>query len=1131
MGNGLTHTDAREPDGPDGPGTEPAPGGAPRTPGGAAGRAGRRAGASALVAAVVGALLGGASGAPAGWGGAPAHAAPLAPQPSPAAGHDGQRRAGQQAPAVWPRPQHAEQRGSALPLPSEAVLVAEEGTDAPALAALREALHAAGVATVRQARPGGTPPPGALEVAAGGPRAEEALRVLGAAGQGDLPPGGYRLATGRVGGRVTVALAAPDGAGLFHAAQTLRQLTADGRLPQTVVRDWPAAPVRGTTEGFYGQPWTHEQRLALVDFLARTKQNRFLYAPGDDPYRAARWRDPYPAGQRAAFRELAERARAGHVTLAWAVSPGQRFCFASAEDRRALLRKLDGMWALGFRAVQLRFDDVSYTEWHCEADADAYGRGPQAAATAQAELAGAVLAHLLRRSPGQGTDVRRQPLSVLPTEFYQEGRTEYRAALAGRLDDRVQVAWSGVGVVPRTITGRELGRAREAFAHPLVTLDNYPVNDYAEDRLFLGPYTGREPAVAAGSAALLTNAMEQPVASRVPLFTAADFAWNPRGYRPEESWRAAVADLAGSDGQARSALRALAGNGASSMLGGQESAYLRPLLDGFDAALDGRDEERVTAAARRLREAFTVLRTARGRLADVADGALVAETAPWLEQLARYGTAGEEAVDLLLAQRRGDGPAAWRGQLAVARLLDQAGAADATVGDGVLDAFLRETLAAARAWTGAAPERTGGARGGPPPRPGGQAAAAADGDPATRYAARAAPRSGTEPLTVRLPAARPLEAVTVQSGPGSGTEAAVEVHAPGSGWRRIGELDGQGFTHLTADGARADAIRLVWLAGSAAPVVHEVSPWYADTPGTSTALARAEADAVAGGPAARAVLRLTSHRPRDVAGRLTVRAPEGFTVRAPRRLTVPRGATTDTPLVLTADEGVRPGSHRVPVVFTEDGGERRELTLTVRVGPRTDDRDLALGARAESSADETPDFPAAAVTDGDPATRWSSPPADDAWVRVELPRPARVGAVTLHWQDAYAAGYRVEVSADGRSWRTAATVRDGRGGRETVRLAAPGEVRYVRISGERRGTEYGYSLWSVAVHPVAGPAPERPADGDGGPDGTPEGDRGRADEREPDEEGPDGDGPDQDGPEEGGAGAAPEEDRGRADGP
>jgi hyaluronoglucosaminidase len=95
--------------------------------------------------------------------------------------------------------------------------------------------------------------------------------------------------------------------------------------------------------------------LAQLDFLGRTKQNQYLYAPGDDSYRQEQWRDPYPAAQRSRFRALAERARRNHVTLAWAVAPGQAMCFSSRDDREALLRKMDMMWELGVRAFQVQF--------------------------------------------------------------------------------------------------------------------------------------------------------------------------------------------------------------------------------------------------------------------------------------------------------------------------------------------------------------------------------------------------------------------------------------------------------------------------------------------------------------------------------------------------------------------------------------------------------------------------------------------------------------------------------------------------------------------------------------------------------------------------------------------------------
>lgn len=107
------------------------------------------------------------------------------------------------------------------------------------------------------------------------------------------------------------------------------------------------------------------------------------------------------------------------------------------------------------------------------------------------------------------------------------------------------------------------------------------------------------------------------------------------------------------------------------------------------------------------------------------------------------------------------------------------------------------------------------------------------------------------------------------------------------------------------------------------------------------------------------------------------------------------------------------------------------------------------------------------MTDADPATRWSSPVDDDAWVQVELPGQATIGRVDLDWQDAYASRYVVQTSTDGLTWQTAATVTDGAPGPRTVRFDSPVAARFVRVQGVERGTKYGYSLFSVRVYAVA----------------------------------------------------------------
>jgi hyaluronoglucosaminidase len=303
--------------------------------------------------------------------------------------------------------------------------------------------------------------------------------------------------------------------------------------------------------------------------------------------------------------------------------------------------------------------------------------------------------------------------------------------------------------------------------------------------------------------------------------------------------------------------------------------------------------------------------------------------------------------------------------------------------------------------------------------------------------------------------------VTVLTDPGGDTPPAqIQARVPGKGWRRLGELSPDGWTQVRGRGLRADAVRLVWAGDTAPRTVHGVVPWFSDAPAATLRLSRGEADAEIGGAPQTVRAEITAERPSDVRGRLVAKPPRGIGVEVPRGIDVSRGTTAAVPVRITVPEGTPSGSYEIPLGFA---GEER--TLTVRAYPPTGGPDLARSARASSSGDETEDFPAAAVVDGDPATRWSSPAEDGAWLLLGLPGPARVGEVTLHWQDAHAARYRIQVSQDGRLWRTAATVRDGRGGRETVRMDEPG-TRFIRIRGDRRTTRFGYSLWSVEVYEV-----------------------------------------------------------------
>ncbi|MFJ5233915.1 beta-N-acetylglucosaminidase domain-containing protein [Kitasatospora sp. NPDC088391] len=749
-------------------------------------------------------------------------------------------------PQVFPRPQQLRAGGQAVVVPHRVTVVLADSADGPAADAVRGLLTRAGAQEVVTAeRAPDVPAAGSLVVFLGGPHegaggaTDRALRQLAAAaglkdtevpGLAGLPSGGYLLAAGRLpapgGAYGAVVLAGADGAGTFYAAQSLAQLLSpvgpgqgqggegDKGFPGVLVRDWPSgAPVRGTAEAFFGAPWSAEQRLAAVDFLGRTKQNFFLYAPGGDPYRSQRWREPYPAARERELTELAARARDNHVTLGYSLAPAQNFCFSSAKDVDALVAKLDGLRQLGFRAFQLDFLNVSYDEWHCGTDRRKFGTGPVAAVKAQAQLVAAVQRRLVAPHP------ELAPLAVVPTEYQKQGSTPYRAALAAALPAEVRVVWSGGAVIPQQVTGAQLAETAGLFRRPLVTLDNYPANDSTPDRLFLDGYRGREPEVATRSAVLLTSAMSRPVASRLPLATAADFGWQPDGYRPEQSQAAALRLLTAGPAQ-RAAAAALAGNSASSPLGGKESAYLAPLLDRFWAAAEPAagapvDPAGPAAAAQPLREAFSVMADAPATL---AGDPLAADAAPWLARLSAYGAAGRAALDMLLAQHAGDGTAAWRARLELGRQRAVLEQNPVTVGKGVLDAFLDRAAKSADTWSGitagAAPTTSLGTAHDHGP------ALMADGSQQTFYWSSAPPQVG-DSFGLDLGTARPLGSVTVLMGswgddPDAGAAAddylhdgVLEYFSGSGGWQRLATVHEQRSVSVTAPaGTVAKAVRL-----------------------------------------------------------------------------------------------------------------------------------------------------------------------------------------------------------------------------------------------------------------------------------------------------------------------------------
>ena len=121
---------------------------------------------------------------------------------------------------------------------------------------------------------------------------------------------------------------------------------------------------------------------------------------------------------------------------------------------------------------------------------------------------------------------------------------------------------------------------------------------------------------------------------------------------------------------------------------------------------------------------------------------------------------------------------------------------------------------------------------------------------------------------------------------------------------------------------------------------------------------------------------------------------------------------------------------------------------------------LALGKLATASPN--PKQAVANAFDGSGTTRWESDYTDAQYITVDLGAVQTIDRIRLTWEAALGKDFTLDVSDDGNTWQTAATVTGNTStSNEYANLGKTG--RYVRMNGTARGTTYGYSLYEFEV--------------------------------------------------------------------
>lgn len=416
----------------------------------------------------------------------------------------------------------------------------------------------------------------------------------------------------------------------------------------------------GVLEGFYGEPYSDQARLALVRWLATVGGRDYVYAPKDDPFQRARWREPYPADRMAHFAELLAEGERSGVRIGFVISPGLDW---SDGDEPALIAKLRAFYDLGARCLGVAFDDVP------PGGADLGTAHGAAVAAARCAL------------PDDIT------WSACPVDYATDRVTAYLRGFSDALPEGVDLFWTGASILSAEVPTALARTLCAELGRRLVLADNFPVSDGAMSGvLHLGPYPARPSDLPGALGGLLLNLGPLAVASRLP--AAAGLRWWADPTQDNVAvWERELAGVPGLEPLARSCRSWLTEPGPDEEL----LAWGRSGLDG-----DTRLETYFAAGC---------------RAGLAAEWALDLE--PWLETWEWHAM----AVPLLLqALRTVDGPGAaftaaeiWRRGLAMERQLfgirwamypltrregdaEQADARGLVRGDTLLDTLCREAL-------------------------------------------------------------------------------------------------------------------------------------------------------------------------------------------------------------------------------------------------------------------------------------------------------------------------------------------------------------------------------------------------------------------------------------------------------
>ena len=370
-----------------------------------------------------------------------------------------------------------------------------------------------------------------------------------------------------------------DSDACFYAITTLQWIfeQTTTTIKGLVIEDYSDSYYRGFIEGYYGIPWTTDERIELMEYGSKVKSNIYIYAPKDDSYHSSNWRALYDQSDLLGIKEIIDAGIKSKTRFAWSIHPFISDPITTEnyeEDYAALINKFEQLYENGVRQFVISADDVYVS------DTEEYD------VAVQTRLLNDVSEWLRDKGDCYKLVFVPSAYCTIAQESLNLNLFTYFEKLCDGLDPDVEIMWTGA-LICSSVENGDFDLFTELTGRKAFMWMNWPVNDYCMDALIMSKGEVLNKRIAYNEelqfTGIVVNPMQQAEPSKLSIFAVSDYCWNINDFDVDRSYEASLPSLEPTATDSFSIIVNHLANG-STFEGEyfEESTKFKPYVNGFE---------------------------------------------------------------------------------------------------------------------------------------------------------------------------------------------------------------------------------------------------------------------------------------------------------------------------------------------------------------------------------------------------------------------------------------------------------------------------------------------------------------------------------------------------------------------